>query len=358
MVSTTTTEVLIVKTSAWLDDFSRNDLSRTPVRDYAVAFYTYMMEPDAIVSDLTYGIDYHGLMFAMPLHSRVVLSEALFGTLDSTRASLYSHESATDMQSFPFLKTRITRIQTQKLRDEVSTGKTCVGVVDQQLARFVFVVAMRIFKRPNLDFEDFNVDIFNMVKNKRFLVQVGSVNHSTSTISSSCVLPGSKRKEQETTVAAMQRCVEEDLSALCTEIEWHPKLGKSHTVSFKDSPTFGLKTMYSRTLFMGFVNDDFVGSSAFTTPGEDFSPKFTNEPPSARFGCLRRSRSSQVEDKQKEVANVLRGIPDVVVSEQQHRSVIYAWVSQGDFEVLEVDEAKPILDQWVEAVASSYVMTT
>eukprot|EP00449_Zooxanthella_nutricula_P021775 CAMPEP_0198528698 /NCGR_PEP_ID=MMETSP1462-20131121/25309_1 /TAXON_ID=1333877 /ORGANISM="Brandtodinium nutriculum, Strain RCC3387" /LENGTH=92 /DNA_ID=CAMNT_0044258523 /DNA_START=25 /DNA_END=300 /DNA_ORIENTATION=- len=77
MASATTTEVLTINTDAWAASVNRSELSGIPVRDYAYAFYTYMLQPDVVVSDLTYDIDYHGLMFAMPLSSRVVLCDAM-----------------------------------------------------------------------------------------------------------------------------------------------------------------------------------------------------------------------------------------------------------------------------------------
>jgi len=345
MTSASTTEVFTVKTDAWASAVVRSELSGTPVRDYAFAFFTSMKEPDAMLSDLTYGIDYHGLMFSMPLRSRVVLCDAMFSCGRS------ASQSQTNAPA-PF-KTRISRAQAQRLRDEVRTGKTCVGVVDQELVRFVFVVAMRVYKRSNLeaeavDVDDISVDDAETLQHKRFLVKLGELSNCTGYVAPTCVLPGSKRKEQETLVAAMERVIDEDLNVMGVSVEWHPLVGRSETRTFKDSPTYGFKTMYSRTEYTGHISAEQIGTS-IPAPREEFSPRLSVE----RTWCPRWTRSERVKVVQERVAEVLRGIPDVVVCDKEDRGSWYAWLSDEEFQALGGDDAKPILEQWIQQVARS-----
>jgi len=341
------TEVLAVNADAWIEYFSRHDVSGWAVRDYAVTFYRCMKEPDAILTDLTYSTDYHGLMFALPLNSRVVLSEALFDALSSTQSGAYVSESA-DPQAFPALKTRIPSATVAKLRDEVSAGKTCIGVVEQQLARFVFVVAIRVYRNPDPYAEGIDEALVEAVGSERFMVKVGEMSHSSGTISVSCVLPGSKRREQETASAAMQRVVDEDLEATGTVIAWTPKVGKSRARSFKDSPTYGIKTMYSRTLYTGIVREHVWPTTP--APCEAFAPKFSKGPGRVQCQCPRRSRNTPVQVVQREAARILKGIPDVAVCAKEDRRIFYAWLLDDEFAALERPDAKPMIFQWLEQI--------
>jgi len=47
----------------------------------------------------------------------------------------------------------------------------------------------------------------------------------------------------------------------------------------------------------------------------------------------------------------LKGISDLVVCEKDGRSSWYAWLLENEFQALEGDDAKPILQQWIKEIA-------
>jgi len=167
------------------------------------------------------------------------------------------------------------------------------------------------------------------------------------------VLPGSKLREEETGVSAMERVVDEDLAAMGASVRWHPMVGRSQTSYFKHSPTHGLKTMYHRTVYTGFADAEQIGSY-IPTPRDAFAPQFSTRATGTLSGWLRRSPGARVQAVQEHAASILRGIPDVAVCADEDGSAFYVWLVDEEFHALEGDDARPILEQWVrEMVASS-----
>jgi len=190
------------------------------------------------------------------------------------------------------------------------------------------------------------------VHHRRYLVKLGELDRNTGGVATTCVLPGSKRREQETSAAAMERVVDEELGAMDLSIEWHPMLGRSETRTFKISPTSGLKTVYSRTVYTGFACAEQAGWS-ITAPGKGFAPQSSAKPTRVALPCPSRKRSTCVQAVQEHVTEILRGIPHAVVCDREHRRFLYAWLLDEEFQALEGDAARPILEQWLREVTKS-----
>merc|ERR1712232_962271 len=71
------------------------------------------------------------------------------------------------------------------LKAEVQDGKCCVGFVDDEVVRVVFIAALQI-----------------RVGEDRFLVRIAERKRDDGQMTASCVLPGTKQREEEPPVTA------------------------------------------------------------------------------------------------------------------------------------------------------------
>merc|ERR1711865_1245708 len=91
-----------------------------------------------------------------PQESRLKISSPIIDLLDSMTGPRSTNVLRGNGNSRsildPFGGTRIKRLhplKISKLRHEVITGKSDIGVLDGELARFIFVVALRILHPQN-----------------------------------------------------------------------------------------------------------------------------------------------------------------------------------------------------------------
>ena len=73
-----------------------------------------------------------------------------------------------------------------------------------------------------------------------FLVMVGEVMRGTRQAKASCHLPGTKRRDQETSAAAVQRLVDTDFECIADLIEMSGD--KTEDIDIKQSPTYGIRS--------------------------------------------------------------------------------------------------------------------
>merc|ERR1712083_879742 len=82
-------------------------------------------------------------------------------------------------------------------------------------------------------------------------------NSGTSYVKASCVLPGTKRREQEPVAKAVHRVLDEDLQEIVSIL--HVASGKSQeqTVELKYSATHGIRTRYLRTIISCWLSEPY-----------------------------------------------------------------------------------------------------
>merc|ERR550534_3377678 len=119
-------------------------------------------------------------------------------------------------------------------------------------------------------------------------------------------------------------------------------VGRSQTRYVKDSPTYGFKTMYSRTLYTGFVDVE-QNLSYIAAPRDGFVPQPSASRTGTLSGWLRRSRGARVQAVQKQATEVLRGIRDVAVCDTKDGETYYVWLLDEEFQAIEGDDARPVL---------------
>merc|ERR1712060_40740 len=117
-----------------------------------------------------------------------------------------------------------------RLKEEVLEGKCDVALVRDEPVRTVFVIALRIFE-DDLSFmhED---DAYN---GNRFLVKIGDVEKANGgvAVKPSCVLPGTKRKEQEPANQALQRVLDGDLAEIASLLRVSARASQQQDVEMK-----------------------------------------------------------------------------------------------------------------------------
>merc|ERR1711874_759360 len=98
--------------------------------------------------------------------------------------------------------------QVHRLRQEVEMGTCDLALVRSEPVRTVSITAIKILQEAPGALDDGN-EI-----NQRFLVEVAKLERGVNAIKTSCVLPGTKRREQEPAKEAVQRVLDGDLAEL------------------------------------------------------------------------------------------------------------------------------------------------
>jgi len=160
-------------------------------------------------------------------------------------------------------------------------------------------------------------------------------------------LPGAKRSSHETPMATVTRIVDTELMNLIPGLDTRSKHGRSRDTFIKESPTFGVRTCYSRTSFIGFTNDDL---EHFKIPdvGRNFKPELPTEPPRYMDWLPTRAARFTAEDVEmhKMATNILQqteifwGVFDEKVAH------LYAWLNEAEFATLSDERAQFVLTQY------------
>lgn len=250
MEATLTSETMCIKFDiSLLQNLSVYKKAMESLVDYCHTFRKQINEHEMEMSDLAYGIDYWELISQLPRKTRLVLSNAVFNKMKGSR----SRRGSASSDAIPFAYATNMRASIELLREEVNQGKCNVGLVGGELMRTVFVVALRIYQIDTLDAHDMIAKA--TMPDSRFLVKTGEVKSGLISIKPSCVLPGTKRQEQETSASALHRVIDTDLADIAGIVETNLSAKQTKTVEVKTSATHGVRTRYLRTTFQSFLSD-------------------------------------------------------------------------------------------------------
>jgi len=269
------------------------------------------------------------------------------------------------------------------LRQEVEEGKSNVGMVDSEPMRTTFVIVLlihegasqaeciesqpawggltspnkalsraftRTFGRSNSAFDARRSNgksgrkSFGMMRrfsfdgnpNPRVLVRVGVKKHGSSQVKPCCVLPGGKRKENETRHACLQRVMQTDLKDIMESLVPDNRIGE-RSVEVKYSANFGIKTRYLKTTY------------AFHVGHRRHHLQIINMQPLPSGSSARCCRSCWASGKRRAAERArlaLNGIDSVFVL----GNALYVWLRNAEFEVLSNDHVLEVIAKWLEQI--------
>lgn len=350
-----TCEMLCMNVDAWRDVSSFSEMVSV-LTEYAKAFI-HQLQGEAC-SDLSHSQNNFELMSNISLNSRLKMSEPLMEHMGNIRSSVKPMLNGVKAILDPFCDLKLKRLPPKKLaklQDEVFAGKSDIGIVNRELTRFIFVVAIRILARsegPGSIRRLSSLARSHLLDGK-YLVSMAA-RTPKGTVKVSVQLPGGKRRENENCEEAMDRVIKSDLVRIAPALRWSDSANKDVAVFFKESPTFGISTRYSRTVFTGCLSRDL---SPFTVqaPHVELEP----EPPRkrSRFGAWRHRQSMRAEEQsQLEFIEILHSLKDVIIlpssDEEAGGYDLYVWLTQQHFDVLSQEDAKPVVHKWASAVCA------
>jgi len=210
-------------------------LARSILADYCVVFHLHMKETEVDPSDLGWAVDHYDLISALPRITRQTLSTCVLRNFKVAKGSV-----STAAQEVFGKRINLNRTYIEKLREEVNLGKCDLNIVCDEIVRTVFIIAVRISMHVR---ESYPLD-----GSQRFLVKVADVKGGR-LVQSSCVLPGTKRREQESSAKALERFMGTDFNQVAEVLRENLAPRPDTNVSIKDSANFGVRTRYLRTTY-------------------------------------------------------------------------------------------------------------
>jgi len=190
-------------------------------------------------------------------------------------------------------------------------------------------------------------------------VKIGEVKPGSKAIKSSCVLPGTKLREQEPTAQALQRVLTGDLAALAPELRVSSGRSQVQEVEMKQSSTYGIRTRYLRTTVTAWLSEFAklkkialpVGFDEFMNHYEAADDRFCATKLLNKLYLTAAARATGI--ARVRATQILTDVPDVVIlapEDEDESLTLYLWLRPHDFEVLASEAAAPILKLWAQQI--------
>eukprot|EP00403_Amphidinium_massartii_P006201 CAMPEP_0178382314 /NCGR_PEP_ID=MMETSP0689_2-20121128/6430_1 /TAXON_ID=160604 /ORGANISM="Amphidinium massartii, Strain CS-259" /LENGTH=1067 /DNA_ID=CAMNT_0020002515 /DNA_START=23 /DNA_END=3226 /DNA_ORIENTATION=+ len=195
------------------------------ISEFSRSFLWVQRNANVKWSDLTVYIDHADIIAAMSRQARVLVGSTLLAPWQHLNRGWFS--------------SGISEKKVQKLQDEISNGEGFVCLHDGEAVRTVFLVALRVSR---------NTD-------NKILVKLGQLEPTTCDVKAAAVLPGTKRREEETNWQATRRLVSKDLETLSKTMEVNFNEADVNA-SMQQSAYFGIRTRYLRTTYEAWVKFD------------------------------------------------------------------------------------------------------
>eukprot|EP00403_Amphidinium_massartii_P046720 CAMPEP_0178459118 /NCGR_PEP_ID=MMETSP0689_2-20121128/47938_1 /TAXON_ID=160604 /ORGANISM="Amphidinium massartii, Strain CS-259" /LENGTH=1054 /DNA_ID=CAMNT_0020085531 /DNA_START=32 /DNA_END=3194 /DNA_ORIENTATION=- len=310
-------------------------------------------------SDISLPLDHADIVGSMPRETRIRLGEAMLALL---------HQK----EQWGFVRKVFNDSNLTKLSEEIHNGSSFVSRHGDEFFRTVFIVALRLRRSSDPS---------------TFLARIGEVTNDGKVLKAACQLPGTKRKEQEAALAAIQRFLKQELP----EQEPHVTLNQGdqeHSATTEESAKYGIRSRYLKTTFDGVVNEAvaFMTRPSFpinldmsrglkrstrgsATPRRDFL-----HPSSRSASCTsgaargfswllyllrRHSSGSNVARAKVEAPHTSSAVLDILHSLQEHVLIptrrgkeIYIWVTDADFQALQSPKASSYLLSYLKEFAA------
>lgn len=355
-----TSDILCMDVSDWECDFFRFPEVTAVLIEYGRVFLKGLQ--GNACSDLAHSQNTYELISEVSLESRLKMSAPLLEYLGAMRSSTVINSGHTTMILDPFGDLQLRRLERKKLaklQEEVVNGKCDIGIVDRELTRFIFVVALRILApqgtsrgRHAQRQESLQMNCWG---EGPLLVNVG-VRTREGTVKVGMQLPGSKRRENESCEEAVERVIRGDLIRIAPVLKWSSTVGREVDIFFKESPTIGVPTRYSRTIFMGILRQN-LDPFKIQAPFVELEPEPTRLGRVGSFGSFWHRQTLRAEEEsQLEAIRILTNVKEVIVlpdsDEGEGGYALYVWLHQEEFDALSEESAKPVVQKWASAVCA------
>jgi len=317
----TTCEVMAISLNDWKSELGEFPEVAQVLVHYGIAYHRAMNEPLTIVSDLSYDIDYFELISGLPQKTRKALS-------------------STVVDRFCCRALKLDKTKLDRLDNEVKDGKCDISLSDSEPVRTVFVVALRIEDR-SIQKEPTWAISQGDTEEIRYLVRMGEVDRKSGQIITSCVLPGTKRREQETSAQAVERCVQTDLEHIAADLVVNLR-NKQCAVELTKSPSYGIRTRYLRTTYDAYITKPIEMLEVLRAP-----TSFVDS--DARWNLF---WPQSVKEGRRLAAEVLAKVGSVflMASTKNETRQLYTWLTQEECQILSTEHAAPVLKQWTQQI--------
>jgi len=177
-------------------------------------------------------------------------------------------------------------------------------------------------------------------------------------------LPGTLRLDGETSEKAMERCISTQLPAIESDVRWSRSIGRETEELRRESPSLGIMTQYTRTVYLAWLCKDVNSTWASPAPSVQLEPE-----PAARRSRVRSSLQDSLQRQlkrsdsaseaaqesisvQREAIRILSNKEQIIVipnSVEEGRQDVYTWLLPVEMDILSEEFAVPILRQWLTA---------
>lgn len=271
------------------------------------------LEQDQELTDLS-SLPHHNIVAAMPLDSRVLLSQAAIDVLQNRAqwsGRLWQQQSV------------------RELKDEVQAGACDLHLVKEEVVRVVTVVALRLSR------SDGNI-----------LARIGKITKGQ--VAPCCELPGTKVKTGEYPKTAIERLLREKLSVFDECVELGPQTTDETN---KVSKTYGLKSRYMRVVFEADLTEEPEDSIMYLNVGS--SPRNKGRAPPVAL-----STSTHISNAMTRLASTFKS--EISTSPENQAfiflggdakadtTVVFAWLRPEDFRILASPAGEDRLLQWLQ----------
>jgi len=363
MQSNEDSEVFSISASMFCKCIKRSPDISFLVSEFCKAFVWTYKSDGVMWSDLSLTVDHADIIAGMSRHSRCLLGEVL---LDPTKRS---------RDAWHWLIRNYTTRQLEALQSEIANGECFVCLHGDDVVRTVFLVTLTI-RRAGTD---------------TFLCKLGELPRDEhEAVKVQCVLPGSKRREEETAAAAVKRLVYQDMKVAANFVKVDLD---SHDMqeSLESSGKYGIPSRYLKTSYfatatcadmfprLNFVRDlctqqsiNTIGNSHRVARPRAFVFKHLSvETKSSKTSRSSSKLSSLATDSgsvsmymtptaiSKSVCDLLaQQLNDTIVLPSRRDGVdVYVWVSEAEFEMLRTEEAKEAVSQFLHRLPRSEALS-
>jgi len=241
----------------------------------------------------------------------------------------------------------------------VKEGKSSIALVSGEVMRTVIVIALRLY----------------FPKGDKFLINLCDYCHDTGTFIHKAVLPGTKKRPNETWAGSSRRILENELSTVAKDVNIYMDMVPTKTATVKDSDTYGLRTRYLRTTFNADLTIDIDTFPAIEVPRTAsreadrarscldilHAPGISSDDRLVRSQAvcvlstimrLHRLEQGAVAAPMKKSRLSMRRSENSSKHSQSGAKVtkLYAWVTQDEFSKLTHPQVAPILREWCSAL--------
>jgi len=367
MVAIENSELVVLKPEGLLVNLKRHTEVQQVALEFAISLVKCYQQDAATSgknwSDLELGLDHADVISNTPREARILVADSLLDFMQQRDQWGFVRRATPDHACL------------SKLREEVQSGVSFVSRHQEEIFRTVFIVALRLRRRSDWS----------------LLAKIGEVAADGQVIKASCQLPGTKRKEQEAAVNALQRFLAQDMPQLRTAVRVSLD-NAEHSDSMQHSGQYGIRSRYIKTTFDVEMDDcdrilptmsanlapvqlmptGHKTSTTSGTPSEDGhydKGGFKCQSPFDMWrSCIRKKKpdsgrragrlsyTSRKAESNRNFLGILSEVREVVMLPRADGGKhVYIWVSDADYQTLQSPQAPAAMSQFLKETQKQWI---